>query len=86
MKQSRCFARVGPTHEWHLDFGKAFRYFAFEFLAWFCQPSEMIATAFFRARFEAIGTVRPLGEWLWHVGGACTTPGDEQHRDSVETR
>ena len=52
-----CF---GFIDEWHLDFGNAFRHFAFEFLPWFCQPREMIATAFFRARFEAIGSVRHL--------------------------
>lgn len=56
----RDVARFGFIDEWHLDFGKAFRHFAFEFLAWFRQPREMVATAFFRSWFEAIGTIGHL--------------------------
>jgi hypothetical protein len=56
----RRAGRSGPIAEWHLDFGKAFRRFAFEFLAWFRQPREMIATAFFRSWFKAIGTIGHL--------------------------
>ena len=66
----RCSRRALPTHndevrvgcidEWHLDFRKAFRHFAFDFLTRFRQPREMIATAFFRSRFKAIGTVGHL--------------------------
>jgi hypothetical protein len=51
---------LGRWDEWHLDFGKAFRHFAFEFLAWFCQPREMVATALLRSWFEAIGTIGHL--------------------------
>ena len=57
---NRDRAGFGSIAEWHLDFGKALRHIAFELLAWFRQPREMIATTFFRSWFEAIGTIGHL--------------------------
>jgi hypothetical protein len=39
-----CFGPpASPSAEWHLDFGNAFRHFAFHLGAWLSQPVVMIA-------------------------------------------
>src|SRR5262245_57347512 len=52
-----CPARVGPTHEWYLDLGKAFRYFAFEFGAGLGQPVVIIAPPLSQPRLVTVGPV-----------------------------
>src|SRR5579871_2983135 len=52
-----CLARSGPSHEWHLVLGNAFRHLAFHLGAGLGQPVVVIAPSLFQPRLVAVGAV-----------------------------